>query len=77
MPHLSKVQLPMGVANLALNRPSQDVTLVAPKAQLVVRSDLHPALQYLLIDAAERIHGARVYSTSRAPFRRRSRSTCR
>ena len=57
MPHLSKVQLPMGVANLALNRPSQDVTLVAPKAQLVVRSDLHPALQYLLIDAAERIHG--------------------
>jgi len=57
MPHLSKVQLPMGVANLALNRPSQDVTLIAPKAQLVVRSDLHPALQYLLIDAAERIHG--------------------
>jgi hypothetical protein len=57
MPHLSKVQLPMGVTNLALNRPSQDVTLVAPKAQLVVRSDLHPALQYLLIDAAERIHG--------------------
>jgi TRAP-type uncharacterized transport system substrate-binding protein len=57
LPYLSKVQLPMGVANLALNRPPQDVTLVAPKAQLVVRSDLHPALQYLLIDAAERIHG--------------------
>ncbi len=57
MPHLNKVQLPMGVANLALNRPSQDVTLIAPKAQLAVRSDLHPALQYLLIDAAERIHG--------------------
>ena len=57
LPHLSKVQLPMGVANLALNRPSQDITLIAPKAQLVVRSDLHPALQYLLIDAAERIHG--------------------
>lgn len=57
LPHLSKVRLPMGVANLALNRPSQDVTLIAAEASLVVRGDLHPALQYLLIDAAEKIHG--------------------
>jgi hypothetical protein len=57
LPHLSKVRLPMGVASLASNRPSQDVTLIAAKASLVVRSDLHPALQYLLIDAAEKVHG--------------------
>ena len=57
LPFLSKIVLPMGVANLAQNRPPQDVLLIAPKANLVVRGDLHPALQYLLIDAAQRIHG--------------------
>ncbi|NJD32195.1 MAG: C4-dicarboxylate ABC transporter substrate-binding protein [Gammaproteobacteria bacterium] len=57
LPFLSKVVLPMGVANLAGNRPPTDIVLIAPKASLVVRRDLHPALQYLLIDAATRIHG--------------------
>ncbi|MFO1406654.1 MAG: TAXI family TRAP transporter solute-binding subunit [Steroidobacteraceae bacterium] len=57
MPFLSKVVLPEGVASLAENRPPKDVVLIAPKASLAVREDLHPALQYLLIDAAQRIHG--------------------
>jgi TRAP-type uncharacterized transport system substrate-binding protein len=57
LPYLGKVVLPMGVANLAENRPPQDTVLIAPKASLVVRGDLHPALQYLLIDAAMKIHG--------------------
>jgi TRAP-type uncharacterized transport system substrate-binding protein len=57
LPFLTKVRLPMGVASLADNRPAEDVDLVAPRASLVVRSDLHPALQYLLIDAATKIHG--------------------
>ena len=55
-PYLTRLKLPMGVADLASNRPPQDVTLVAPKASLVVRKDLHPALQYLLIQAATEIH---------------------
>ena len=29
---------------------------VAPKASLVVRNDLHPAIQYLLLEAATEIH---------------------
>jgi hypothetical protein len=32
------------------------VTLFAPKASLVVRRDLHPAIQSLLLDAAEQVH---------------------
>ncbi|MCU0975976.1 MAG: TAXI family TRAP transporter solute-binding subunit [Steroidobacteraceae bacterium] len=56
-PFLSKLTLPMGVADLATNRPPEDVTLVATKAMLVVRRDLHPALQYLLMHAAMEIHG--------------------
>ena len=56
-PHLTKLRLPMGVADLAANRPPEDVTLVAAKANLVVRRDLHPALQYLLVQAAAEVHG--------------------
>jgi TRAP-type uncharacterized transport system substrate-binding protein len=55
-PYLNKVVLPEGVIDLAKNRPPSDVWLIAPKANLVVRGDLHPALQFLLLKAAEEIH---------------------
>jgi TRAP-type uncharacterized transport system substrate-binding protein len=56
-PFLTRLTLPMGVADLATNRPATDVTLIAFKATLVVRRDLHPALQYLLMHAALETHG--------------------
>lgn len=56
-PFLNKLVLPTGVGELAKNRPPRDVVLIAPKASLVVRRDLHPAIQYLLLDAASEIHG--------------------
>jgi len=56
-PSLYKVVLPTGVADLARNIPPTDVTLLAVEANLVVRKDLHPALQYLLLEAASEIHG--------------------
>ena len=55
-PFLNKLVLPAGVADLIDNRPPNDVLLLAPKASLVVRSDLHPAIQYLLLEAATEIH---------------------
>jgi hypothetical protein len=56
-PTLSKVVLPMGVADLARNIPPADVTLLAVEASLAVRRDLHPAVQYMLLEAASEIHG--------------------
>jgi TRAP-type uncharacterized transport system substrate-binding protein len=56
-PTFNKLVLPRGVADLGANRPSADVPLIASKASLVVRRDLHPALQYLLIQAAIEVHG--------------------
>jgi TRAP-type uncharacterized transport system substrate-binding protein len=55
-PHLSKLVLPEGVADLKANRPPADVPLIAAKASLVVRKDLHPALQYLLLHTAIEVH---------------------
>ncbi len=57
-PSLNRLVLPAGVADLAENRPPADILLLAPKASLVVRRDLHPAIQYLLLGAAEQIHSA-------------------
>jgi TRAP-type uncharacterized transport system substrate-binding protein len=55
-PDLSKLVLPKGVADLAANRPPEDTLLIASKASLAVRADLHPALQYLLLRAAAEVH---------------------
>lgn len=57
-PFLSKLVLPEGVANMVTDRPPTDINVVAPKASLVVRRDLHPAIQYLLLGAASEIHAA-------------------
>ena len=52
LPYLDKIVIPMGVGTLALNRPDHDVTILGSKASLAVRQTFHPALQYLLIQAA-------------------------
>jgi len=57
-PYLNKLILPRGVADLASDRPPADVQLMAAKASLLVRKDLHPAIQYLLLGAASETHGA-------------------
>lgn len=55
-PFLNKVVLPRGVGDLAKDLPPADLVLLAPKASLVVRKDLHPAIQYLLLNAAVQVH---------------------
>jgi len=48
--------VPRGVIDLARDRPPADRVLIATKASLVVRKDLHPAIQYLLLNTAREIH---------------------
>jgi TRAP-type uncharacterized transport system substrate-binding protein len=69
LPILDKVILPQGVADLARNIPPADVPLLAVESNLVVRPGLHPALQYLLLEAASEIHGGRdvFHPTGRFP----------
>ncbi len=55
-PYLRKVVVATGVGDLAANRPPHDVVLLAPMSSLLVRKDLHPAIQFLLLQAAEEIH---------------------
>jgi len=56
---LSSVRLPQGALNLALNIPAQDTQLLASTATLIIRENLHPALQGLIMQAASAIHRGR------------------
>jgi TRAP transporter TAXI family solute receptor len=52
-PYLDEVTLYRGVIDLEGVHPREDMMLIAPAAQIVVRDDLHPAIQSLLIEAAK------------------------
>jgi hypothetical protein len=56
-PALSHVILPKGVVSLTKRLPPSDIHLLAPTTNLVVRDTMHPALMYLLLEAAVEIHG--------------------
>lgn len=56
LPYLSLVTLKAGSVDLARDLPPQDITLLTTTANLVVRDDLHPALAYLLLEAARDVH---------------------
>jgi TRAP transporter TAXI family solute receptor len=55
-PFLNKVMIPRGGIDFAKDQPPSDVPLIAAKASLMVRKDLHPAIDYLLLNAAVQIH---------------------
>ena len=50
-PYLKRVIFPEGGLDLADNLPSDPIELIAPVAEIIVREDLHPAIQALLIEA--------------------------
>ncbi|MBL8428431.1 MAG: TAXI family TRAP transporter solute-binding subunit [Dechloromonas sp.] len=56
-PFLTKLTFPRGVADLVRDFPPEDIKVLAPTANLIVRDDLHPALQTLLLQAASEVHG--------------------
>jgi len=54
--YLYVLKLPEGVVEFTANIPSGDLILAAPTTQLVVRSELHPALIDLILLAARKVH---------------------
>ena len=67
-PYLTKLTMPQGVADLVRDLPPEDINLLAPTANLIVRNDLHPALQTLLLKAAAEVHGKSGFFQSAGEF---------
>src|SRR5262245_1827027 len=56
VPGLKHVVLWQGLIDLSRNIPDSDIDLIASHNRLLVRKDLHPALQYLLLEAMREVH---------------------
>ena len=67
-PYVTKLVLPAGTIDLAINVPDKDVDMIGTKAMLVARDTFHPALIDLLIDAARDIHGDQGYFEAAGEF---------
>jgi TRAP transporter TAXI family solute receptor len=67
-PSLSKIIFPRASTSIVNDLPPSDVTLLAATALLVSKDTLHPALAYLLLDAAKTVHGGEDYFTSLGAF---------
>ena len=67
-PFLTRLTLPQGVADLVRDYPPEDVRVLAPTANLVIREDLHPALQTVLLQAASEVHGQTGFFQSAGEF---------
>lgn len=55
-PTLSKRNFPEGAADLMHDIPKHDVTLLATKTSLIIRGDMHPALQYAILQVISQVH---------------------
>ncbi len=55
--YLNKLELPEGSIDFGKNIPSHNVSLIGPTVELIARSNLHPALSDLLLEAATEVHG--------------------
>ncbi len=58
VPGLKHVVLWRGLVSLPRDIPDSDIDLLASRNRLLVRKDLHPALQYLLLEAMREVHWA-------------------
>jgi hypothetical protein len=56
IPGLKHVVLSRGLISLSGDIPNVDIDLLALRNRVLVRNDLHPALQYLLLEAMREVH---------------------
>jgi TRAP transporter TAXI family solute receptor len=66
--YLSKLELPPGSFDLGENLPPAAINMLAPTADLLAHSSLHPALSDLLIEAATEVHGGATLLQSAGQF---------
>jgi TRAP-type uncharacterized transport system substrate-binding protein len=73
--HITKLTLPAGTVDFALDIPQDDVALIATEAMLVSRDDIPPAIITLLHEAAREVHSDQGYFEKPREFPTRIRST--
>jgi hypothetical protein len=55
--NLNKLEMPKGAIDFGRDIPAEDTFLVGPTVELIARTNLHPALSDMLLEAAREVHG--------------------
>jgi hypothetical protein len=68
MPYVKILHVPEGAFNLQRNFPSQDIKLIATTTNLLIDDRMHPAIQFLFLEAAREINGKESFFAHRGSF---------
>ncbi|WP_108468751.1 TAXI family TRAP transporter solute-binding subunit [Polynucleobacter difficilis] len=68
LPYLEILTVPTGSFSLVRDFPPQTIQLLSTTTQLLVDDRMHPALQYLFLEAAEVINGKQSFFAKRGEF---------
>ena len=68
LPFLQELILPMGGLDLVRNIPEHEIKLIATTTNLVIDKTLHPAIQMLFLQAAQRINGGKSFFAKQDEF---------
>lgn len=68
IPYLSILDVPQGSFDLVRNFPSSNMKLLATTTNLLIDDRMHPALQFLFLEAAREINGKESFFSERGEF---------
>jgi TRAP-type uncharacterized transport system substrate-binding protein len=68
MPYYHELEIPQGALNLEENKPNIDVKIIAPSTNLLIDKNMHPAIQLLFLQAAQKINGGRSFFSKYGEF---------
>lgn len=68
IPYLHILEVPQGSFNLPRNFPSFDMKLLATTTNLLIDDRMHPAIQFLFLEAAKEINGKASFFSKRGEF---------
>jgi hypothetical protein len=61
LPIYHVLTIPEGALDLGTNEPSETLKIIAATTNLIIDPNMHPAIQLLFLQAAEKIHGGRSF----------------
>jgi TRAP-type uncharacterized transport system substrate-binding protein len=68
LPYMQILKVPTGSFSLIRNFPSQDIQLIASTTNLLIDDRMHPALQFLFLEAAREINGKATFFAEHGEF---------
>ena len=68
IPYLQILEVPEGAFSLERNFPNEDIKLVATTTNLLIDDRMHPAIQFLFLEAARQINGVGSFFSKRGEF---------